>query len=166
MTFFLLNCGPWWCLRDLHIPRKCFMNNWWCPAILRNAVSSNNNQRRTDFLIKNFPSIITINLRTYYRQHLNKRLIIGTFGSISCVWIIYDLFGMKSAARRFSSKMLRSLSQSWKWKHDGYKKYSGNQKGQNISTNVYHTLFLSKQITAWIQSKAAYPVIGRILWCK
>ena len=32
--FFVCNCGPWQCLRDLHVPRKCFMNNGWCPPIL------------------------------------------------------------------------------------------------------------------------------------
>ena len=41
MAFFLCNCGPWWCLRDLHIPRKCFMNNGWCPAIRRRQKGKN-----------------------------------------------------------------------------------------------------------------------------
>ena len=42
--------------------------------------------------------------------------------------------------------------------------------GQNIATNVYTTVLLSRQIakeiTARMLSKTAYPVIARVLRCK
>jgi len=56
-------------------------------------------------------------------------------------------------ASRFSSKILRLLRVGNE--NMMVEKIICNQSDQNISTNVYHALFFSKQITAWIVSKAA-----------